>query len=141
LPHETKALLDDIEAGMDHLMTTAAFVLLGLMLPWREWVAMGWRALAVVVAVMCLRRMPWVFLLQRLMRRQVKTHKQALFLGWFGPVGISALFYATEGRHNPWFHDVWPVVVLIVCASTVAHAVTSSIWTRYPLHEQVPRQD
>ncbi len=50
-----------------------------------------------------------------------------MFLGWFGPVGVSALFYlafgADEGVTDP---RLWTVGSLVVAASTLAHGVSAA---------------
>jgi NhaP-type Na+/H+ or K+/H+ antiporter len=51
----------------------------------------------------------------------------ALFVGWFGPIGVSAVFYLAlsteDGVADP---RVWAVGSLLVTESTVAHGVSSA---------------
>ena len=50
-----------------------------------------------------------------------------MYLGWFGPIGVSALFYATPEAERSAVHEV--VVAagsLLVVASTVVHGITAS---------------
>ena len=53
--------------------------------------------------------------------------RDAAFLGWFGPVGVAAVFYLTEeaSRAGP-DSLLLGVGTLIVVASTVAHGVTAA---------------
>jgi NhaP-type Na+/H+ or K+/H+ antiporter len=63
-----------------------------------------------------------------LLRRPLGLDRaDAAFLGWFGPIGVSALFYlALEAERL----DLDPVVLaagsLVVAASTVVHGTTST---------------
>ena len=51
----------------------------------------------------------------------------ALYLGWFGPVGVSAVFYLTlEAEELGLPETVMAAGIMIVVVSTVAHGVTSS---------------
>ena len=65
------------------------FSLFGAALPWQQWFDLGWRGVAMVFAVLVLRRIPIVLLLKRPLKLRLPD---ALYLGWFGPVGVAALF-------------------------------------------------
>ncbi len=81
-----------IDEAVNRFAVLPLFVLLGAALPWRQWAELGWGAAVLVVAVLCLRRVPLILLLRRPLRLPTPD---ALYLGWFGPVGVSALFYLT----------------------------------------------
>ncbi len=134
VPEDKKSTLDEVQSGIDHLTTVAVFLVFGLMLPWEQWPDYGWNALAIVAAVLALRRLPFVLAFHGLMKRQVRGWHQAAFLGWFGPIGVSALYYATLEVEKVGTFRAWHIVSLLVCASTVAHAATASFWTRRRLH-------
>jgi sodium/hydrogen antiporter len=113
-----------IDEAVNRFLVLPLFVALGVVLPWSAWGDLGWRGPALVLAVLLWRRLPVVLLLRRPLRLQ---HPDALFLGWFGPIGVSALFYlAMEAERL----TVDPVVLaagsLVVVGSTVVHGVTSS---------------
>jgi sodium/hydrogen antiporter len=113
-----------IDEAVNRFLVLPLFVALGVVLPWSAWVDLGWRGPALVLAVLLWRRLPVVLLLRRPLRLQ---RPDALFLGWFGPIGVSALFYlAMEAERL----TVDPVVLaagsLVVVGSTVVHGVTSS---------------
>ena len=54
-----------------------------------------------------------------------------MLLGWFGPVGVSALFYVAfseeEGVSDP---RLWAAGSLVVVASTLVHGVTDAAGRR-----------
>ena len=116
------------DAGINESVNRVAalpfFIYLGAVLPWGEWVALGWRGVMLAVAVLLLRRLPWLLLLARPLRL---GRADAGFLGWFGPIGVSALFYLTlvaeRGAATP---ELLAAGTLIVTASLVAHGTTSS---------------
>ncbi|WP_150254187.1 cation:proton antiporter domain-containing protein [Nocardiopsis deserti] len=114
----------NIDEAVNRYLALPVFVLLGAVLPWREWVGFGPAALAFVLAVLLLRRPPVLMVLTRPLGLRPRD---AAFAGWFGPMGVSALFYAAhsvhEGVHDP---RLFAAVALAVTASVVAHGVTAS---------------
>ena len=113
-----------IDEAVNRFLVLPLFVGLGAVLPWEAWADLGWRGLLLAVAVLVLRRLPVVLLLRRPLRL---AWPDAVFLGWFGPIGVSAVFYlAMEAERL----GIEPVVLaagsLVVAVSTVAHGITSS---------------
>ncbi|GAA2499854.1 cation:proton antiporter [Streptomyces gobitricini] len=114
-----------IDEAVNRLMVLPLFTVLGAMIPWREWGELGWwRALLLVLGVLLLRRLPVLLALKRPLSL---TWRDAVFLGWFGPIGVSALFYLTMEAHRL---GADPLVLaagtLVVAASTVVHGVTTA---------------
>lgn len=70
------------------------FALLGMSIPWQGWLELGWGGVLLVLAVLLLRRLPAVLATSPLAGGRGRG--EALFLGWFGPVGVAALYYANE---------------------------------------------
>ena len=115
---------DGIDEAINRYAVLPLFILLGIILPWSAWAHLGWTAVAFVVVVLFVRRLPVVFMLRSptgFGRRDV------LFLGWFGPMGVSALFYLAhsidEGVSDP---RLFSYGTLAVAASVVAFGVTAS---------------
>ncbi|WP_222195021.1 cation:proton antiporter domain-containing protein [Modestobacter italicus] len=113
-----------IDEGVNRYVVLPLFLLLGIELPWSEWVDLGWGAVVFPVAVLLLRRLPVVLALIRPLGLRLRD---AVFLGWFGPIGVSAVFYLTfsaeEGVADP---RLWAAGSLVVAASTLAHGVSSA---------------
>ncbi|WP_100498383.1 cation:proton antiporter domain-containing protein [Geodermatophilus chilensis] len=113
-----------IDEAVNRFAVLPLFLALGVVLPWSAWAGLGWAGGLLVVAVLLLRRLPVVWLLRRPLRL---GRPDAAFLGWFGPIGVSALFYLTL-EHERMHVD--PVVLaagsLVVAASTVVHGVSGS---------------
>lgn len=116
------------EVSIDEAVNTFGvlplFVLLGAMIPWREWADLGWRGPALLAAILLLRRLPLLLALARPLGLRARD---AAYLGWFGPVGVSALFYLTlEADRGSVPTVVLAAGSLVVAGSTVAHGLTAA---------------
>ena len=114
----------EIDEAVNQFAVLPFFVALGAMLPWEEWGRLGWGAVWLTVAVLLLRRAPLIF---AVMTPLGLNTRGAAYLGWFGPVGVAAVFYLTEEASRAGADPVLlSVGTLIVVASTVAHGVTAA---------------
>jgi sodium/hydrogen antiporter len=115
---------ETIDESVNRFLVLPVFVLLGVAIPWSGWGRLGWAGLAFVVGVLLLRRLPWVLLLRG--RVGAPGAPDAVWLGWFGPVGAAAIFYLTRldarGVVDP---VVWHAGSLVVVTSTLVHGVTA----------------
>lgn len=116
---EEQEMLDEVA---NRYLVIPFFVLVGVVLPWAAWADLGAGALLFAVAVLLLRRPPLVIGLSRLLGLKLRD---AVFAGWFGPIGVSAVFYlalsADEGATDP---RLFAAGTLVVAASTLAHGFT-----------------
>jgi NhaP-type Na+/H+ or K+/H+ antiporter len=113
-----------LDEGINRYLVLPLFLLLGMELPWREWAELGAVALLLAGAVLLLRRPPVVLTLARPLGLPVR---EALFAGWFGPIGVSAVFYLALAHHDGVPDPrLWAVGSLVVAASTLAHGVSSA---------------
>lgn len=110
--------------GVDRFFTSPIFVLLGLMIPWQEWLSLGWPALALVIGVLFLRRLP-LFLLLGGRISDLPSKLDGSFSGWFGPIGVAALYYAALAHHKTDVAELWPMVSLLVVSSIAIHGLTA----------------
>ena len=112
-----------VEEGVDRLLLLPVFVLLGASLPWEDWTALGWKAIAFVALLLALRRLPWLVLAGGLMSLRLR---ERLWMGWFGPIGIAALFYASRSQdEGEPARVIWAVVTLVVATSTLVHGASA----------------
>ncbi len=125
LSPEERKRQDESTSAADAFVATPVFFLIGLALPWAAWRELGWPAVGLAVLILLLRRLPAVLLLWPLLRRHVWHLPEAAFVGWFGPIGISALFYAMLAWHRTGTPQAWAVVSLVICASVLAHGATA----------------
>jgi NhaP-type Na+/H+ or K+/H+ antiporter len=114
-----------LQEAMGRIFELPMFFLFGLALPWEAWSQLGWRAYVFAASVLVLRRMP-VWLLLYPLLPSLHKGRDALFNGWFGPVGISALFYVTFAADRVHGLSLWPVVSLVVFISALVHGITGT---------------
>jgi sodium/hydrogen antiporter len=113
----------DIDEGMNKVLVLPAFTLLGVALPWAGWGALGWDGVAFVAIVLLGRRLPVVLLLARGLHLRLR---EAIWFGWFGPVGIAAVFYLTFLHHRGLVEPgLWEAGTLAVAVSTVLHGISA----------------
>lgn len=122
---ETDTESERMDEAVNRFFVLPIFVLLGMALPWGQWLELGWKGLVLVGAVLLLRRLPAVLAVGSVLRRSHGV-RDALFLGWFGPVGVAALYYATLSVREAGAHEAWVVGSLIICASVLVHGVTAA---------------
>lgn len=135
---------------LDMLLNSSIFVFFGAIIPWDQFQPRPvtpnvgvWQLILFLVLVLLFRRLPIVLALKTFIP-DVKTYREALFCGHFGPMGVGALFLAMEARgelekgdgvpkglpqnpHSPFSDNteaiylVWPVVCFVVLGSTMVH--------------------
>ncbi|ELY92232.1 cation:proton antiporter domain-containing protein [Natrialba taiwanensis] len=120
------------------LFTFPVFVFFGMAIPISEWFALGWAGITLAASVLLLRRLPMMLLFHRFIR-PINDGRDALFAGWFGPIGIAALFYATVAHRILGIELVWSASTLIIASSVLVHGVTATPFTK--LYGQVIDRD
>lgn len=120
---------------LKQVLQVPIFVLLGVALPWAGWKELGWPALGLVLAILLLRRIPSLLLLKPLIS-DVRRWDEALFVGWFGPIGVGALYFAAVAHKETRLAQVWSVGTLLIAATIVAHDVTAT-----PLSQWLARRE
>lgn len=113
-----------VEEGINRVLVLPVFLLLGTVLPWHAWDRMGWSAPAFAGAVVLARRLPVVIALRS---RLSFGWREAIFYGWFGPMGVAALFFITSVLEEAEVAaTAWPAVALVVALSTVVHGMSAA---------------
>jgi NhaP-type Na+/H+ or K+/H+ antiporter len=115
---------ESVTEALDLIITVFSFTLFGLVIPWNEWLALGWNGLLLVLAILAFRRLPALLLLNRFIP-QTNGIKDALFMGWFGPIGVAAIYYANFSVHKTGIDEIWYVASLCVAGSVLVHGVTA----------------
>ncbi|KAI0166159.1 alkali metal cation/H+ antiporter Nha1 C terminus-domain-containing protein [Xylariaceae sp. FL1272] len=138
---------------IDLLINLAYFVYLGTIIPWEMYndfsIGLGaWRLTVMSIFVILFRRIPIMLLLKPIIP-DVKTWREALFAGHFGPIGVGAIFVAIlaraelESEHTiplaelpPVDSDqyqpillVWPIVTFMVISSILVHGSSVAVFT------------
>lgn len=140
---------------IDLLLNLTYFVYLGTIIPWEMFndLSIGlsaWRLSVIAILVIFFRRIPIMLALKPLIP-DIKTWREALFAGHFGPIGVGAIFVAIlarlelegvdatplpqdelPGAGTP-YHNlillIWPIVTFMVIASIVVHGSSIAVFT------------
>lgn len=119
---------ENIQEAVNRFFTLPIFLLIGLALPWAEWRELGWVGVLFAAGVLLFRRLPVWVLLSRF--SPGLRGREMVFSGWFGPVGIAALYYALHAEKETGNALIWPLATLVICASVVAHGATAAPFSR-----------
>ena len=117
------------QEAVNRFFSVPIFALLGTAIPWEGWRSLGWSGVLCAVAILLLRRIP-VLLLLRPLLPSIRSVREALFVGWFGPIAVAAIYYAGLMEHKLDKPEIWHVTSLVVCASVIAHGMTGAPLTR-----------
>ncbi len=138
---------------IDLLLNLTYFVYLGTIIPWEMFndYSIGlsaWRLSVMAIFVILFRRIPIMMALKPLIP-DVKTWREALFAGHFGPIGVGAIYVAILARaelqtehtipmwelppkdseHYTLMLLVWPIVTFMVVASIIVHGSSIAVFT------------
>ncbi|KAI1083896.1 Sodium/hydrogen exchanger family-domain-containing protein [Whalleya microplaca] len=85
-----------LQPTIDMLLNVAIFMWYGAVCPWHSFLANGiipiYRLIALAILVLLLRRLPFILAFHKKIE-QIEGLRQAIFMGFFGPIGCSAIFY------------------------------------------------
>lgn len=132
---------------IDVLINMSFFVYFGAVVPWQMFnmPSLGldiWRLIVLAILVLLFRRIPALLMLKPFIP-DVRTWREALFCGHFGPIGVGAIFISLLGRaelengteepsnidsiDNPsgpnylLIQVIWPITTFLVISSIVIH--------------------
>ena len=99
-----ETLDDSLQPTIDMLLNLSIFIWFGAVCPWGSFVHNDvipiYRLVALGVLILLFRRLPVVFAMHSFRWSklwQIEQRQQALFVGFFGPIGVSAVFYLYVG--------------------------------------------
>ncbi|KPM42988.1 hypothetical protein AK830_g3576 [Neonectria ditissima] len=139
---ETERRHDEVNQVFTTLLNFGGFFYIGTILPWSEFhdpEGTGltiWRLLLLGTMVLLFRRIPAVLASYKLMKPVCANYKQAFFMGYFGPIGAGAVFYAEYARRlfpdlgdgdeeeTRLVQTLGPVVYWLVFFSIVVHGLS-----------------
>lgn len=129
---------------LDMLFNIAFFIFFGATIPWKllEEVPI-WGLATASILILALRRLPAVLLLRPWIPT-LRTRKEAFFAGWFGPMGVGAIFFAIMTKNNfgadTTIGRLCPAIVtFFVLSSIVVHGITVPI-TNFHLKKRAKRK-
>ncbi|KAM0713871.1 hypothetical protein Q7P37_010833 [Cladosporium fusiforme] len=87
---------DSLQPTIDMLLNVGVFMWFGAVCPWHMFIDNSiipiYRLIPLGILVLLLRRLPMILVFQKGIH-QIEDFRRALFLGFFGPIGVSAVFY------------------------------------------------
>ncbi len=125
LEERVRERVEEAQETVTKFLILPAFMLFGAVLPWSEWEALGLAGIAFAAWVLLLRRPPVVPVA---LAPTGADGRSIAFLGWFGPLGVAAIFYATyvERFAIPDGERIFAAATLAICASVVVHSLTAT---------------
>lgn len=114
---------------LDMLFNISFFIFFGATIPWAMFRQVElWRLFAAAAAILLFRRLPAVMLLKRWIPL-LRNRKEAFFAGWFGPMGVGAIFFSIMTRQELGMKSrigsLCPVMVtFFVLSSILVHGIT-----------------
>ena len=91
-----ETLDDSLQPTIDMLLNLSIFVYFGCVCPWAMFrdnnVIPIYRLIFLGILILLFRRVPVVYAMHWRIN-QIEEKQQALFVGFFGPIGVSAVFY------------------------------------------------
>nr|POF14177.1 putative na(+)/h(+) antiporter c3a11.09 [Quercus suber] len=140
---------------IDLLINLTFFVYFGTIIPWSSYNAgmlnlNVWRLVVVALLVLFFRRIPIMMVLKPVIP-DIKTWREALFAGHFGPIGVGAIFVAILARgeletefesttpleqlpaadfpHDNIIELIWPITTFLVLCSIIVHGSSIAVFT------------
>ncbi|KAI9867825.1 MAG: hypothetical protein M1813_007647 [Trichoglossum hirsutum] len=138
---------------IDLLLNLAYFVYFGSIIPWSQFniPEMGvtpWRLVVIAIFVVLFRRIPIMLMLKPLIP-DIKTWRESLFAGHFGPIGVGAIFASILARAEMETHSttptaelpgpgtdhyalialIWPITCFLVISSILVHGSSIAVFT------------
>lgn len=116
---------EKVQESIERIFTIPVYFIFGLMLPWEDWFLLEWTAVSIVVFILLFRRLPSFFIMMPFLPKLRKKIYDVFILGWFGPIGVAALYYAILSHERAMLNEAWTITSLIVFASTILHGMSS----------------
>ncbi|KAJ9200754.1 hypothetical protein DTO164E3_3904 [Paecilomyces variotii] len=140
--HETEARHDSFNPAIETLLNFGAFMYLGTVMPWDTFQMPEVTGITVArlfglgLFVLVFRRIPAILMTYRFMSKVCNNWREAMFLGYFGPIGLGAISYAeytsglfpepgeSDREINNLTSAIVPVVYWLVFFSIIVHGLS-----------------
>ncbi|WP_414468595.1 cation:proton antiporter [Methanobacterium sp. ACI-7] len=120
---------EKFQESINRFFVLPIFILIGATIPGGAWFNLGGVGVILCVAILLFRRLPFILALKPFMGT-LKDYKDALFVGWFGPIGVAAVYYLSFSLNKLGIPQVWEIGTLIIFSSILVHGITASPITR-----------
>lgn len=92
-----ETLDDSLQPTLDMLLNLSIFMWFGAVAPWTSFRDNISRLIPLGILILLFRRLPVILAMHKYIH-QIEDIKQALFVGFFGPIGVGAIFYLYVAR-------------------------------------------
>lgn len=142
---ETERRHDEVNSCIDVMLNFGGFMYVGIAIPWESFNQPDTtgitypRLFGLGLLVLVFRRVPALLLTYKMMPNVVKDWKEAIFMGYFGPIGVGAVYYLQHTRllfpkedsasagERALLDAICPVVYFLVLFSIVVHGLSIPI--------------
>ena len=119
---------DSLQPTIDMLLNLSIFLWYGAVCPWASFAGNDiipiYRLIPLGILILLFRRLPVVYAMHKKIH-QIEEKKQALFVGFFGPMGVGAIFYlyvtleflaevTVDGKIRPDADELGKVITVVV---------------------------
>lgn len=120
---------DSLQPTIDMLLNLSIFMWFGAVCPWSSFLQNDtipiYRLIFLGILILLVRRMPVVFAMHKWIH-QIEHLQQAAFVGFFGPIGVGAIFYLSVCRE--FLREITVDGEVREDAQTVMDAVNIVVW-------------
>ncbi|TGJ80331.1 hypothetical protein E0Z10_g8449 [Xylaria hypoxylon] len=136
---ETERRHDEVNSCIDVLLNFGGFMYVGTAIPWEQFhqpdttgITLP-RLLGLGILVLLFRRIPALLITYKAMPSVVKNWREAVFMGYFGPIGVGAVYYVEHTRllfnhdhprEKALVEALYPVVYFLVLVSIIVHGLS-----------------
>jgi NhaP-type Na+/H+ or K+/H+ antiporter len=120
---------EKFQEAINRFFVLPVFILFGATIPWEAWFNLGFAGLALCIAILFLRRLPFVLGLKPTMNT-LHNFRDSLYVGWFGPIGVAAIYYLSFSVTEIGSEIFWEIGTLIVFTSILIHGISATPLTR-----------
>ncbi|GME83288.1 unnamed protein product [Ambrosiozyma monospora] len=134
---------------IDLLLNTYYFMYLGSIIPWTKFSLYPGRLVVLGFCFLLIARIPIVMMLQPIVP-DLRSWKDALFVGHFGPRGVGSVFCCLLSKsmikhkaknftdHQILYDNIWNITTFIVIVSVLVHGFSITAFTFYNTAKKIP---
>lgn len=120
---------DSLQPTIDMLLNLAVFMWFGAVCPWTLFLNNNviplYRLVFLGILILLVRRMPIIFAMHKYID-QIENLFQTSFVGFFGPIGVGAIFYLSVSRE--YLHKITVDGKVREDAQQVSDAIEVIVW-------------